>query len=198
MSAAVEPEQNATSKPTGVVSLPQDKPKIAFHAAMMAIQNFGFFKMYFDVWGSTLPSAVCDSTRYAVGMMAMTCFCVAFLCVGMGMGGLTDDKPAFILFWFAHLVGGSMYTACTVIVPIARWSDDGKLCAAANPVNGDRTAIVYYMHAALYLVYVGGMLSITYFSYLKHVLPKLPSPTLLLAVVLVFGIPQAVVYAVTL
>ena len=70
MSAAVEPEQNATSKPTGVVSLPQDKPKIAFHAAMMAIQNFGFFKMYFDVWGSTLPSAVCDSTRYAVGMMA--------------------------------------------------------------------------------------------------------------------------------
>jgi hypothetical protein len=36
-----------------VVSLPQDKPKIAFHAAMMAIQNFGFFKMYFDVWGST-------------------------------------------------------------------------------------------------------------------------------------------------
>ena len=29
-----------------VVSLPADKPKIVFHAAMMAIQNFGFFTMY--------------------------------------------------------------------------------------------------------------------------------------------------------
>ena len=198
MPAAVEPESGSATKAKGVLSLPQDKPKIAFHAAMMAIQNFGFFKMYFDVWG-TIPytESVCDDTRYAVGMMAMTCFCVAFLCVGMGMGGLTDDKAAFILFWFAHLVGGSMYTACTVIVPIARWSDNGKLCATKSQDN-DRLAIVYYMHAALYLVYVGGMLSITYFSYLKHILPKLPSPTLLLAVVVVFAVPQAIVYAIAL
>ena len=28
-----------------VSSLAEDKPKIVFHAAMMAIQNFGFFNM---------------------------------------------------------------------------------------------------------------------------------------------------------
>ena len=34
-------------------------------------------------------------------------------------------------------------------------------------VKGDRTKLVYVAHAALYMVYVGGMLSITYFSFLK-------------------------------
>ena len=66
-----------------------------------------------------------------------------------------------------HLVGGACYTACTAMVPLARFSDDGKACAALNPVNGDRLEAVFYLHAALYLVYVGGMLSITYFSFLK-------------------------------
>ena len=36
-----------------VRSLPEDKPKIVFHAAMMVIQNFGFFTMYFDAWGAS-------------------------------------------------------------------------------------------------------------------------------------------------
>merc|ERR1712190_600652 len=97
----------------------------------------------------------------------MTCFCVAFLCVGMGFGGYTDDIVTFALYWLLHLVGGACYTICTFLVPIARFSDDGKLCAAYAPVNGDRIEVVYYMHAALYFVYVGGMLSITYFSFAK-------------------------------
>jgi len=150
-----------------------DKPKILFHAAMMAIQNFGFFVMYWDLWGFT-PGApavgpdVCEDTRFATGFMALTCFCVAFLCVGMGFGGYTDDVFVFTLYWLLHLVGGACYTVCTIMVPLARFSDDGKDCAASSPVNGgDRLEAVYIMHAALYLVYVGGMLSITYFSFLK-------------------------------
>ena len=150
-----------------VYSLPEDKPKIVFHAAMMTIQNFGFFIMYWHNWGATPVSDVCDDTRFACGFMSMTCFCVAFLCVGMGFGGYTDDAFVFPLYWLAHLVGGACYTVCTILVPLARWSDDGKTCADLSPVNGDRIEVVYYMHAALYLVYVGGMLSITYFSYIK-------------------------------
>ena len=30
--------------------LPADKPKIAFYGAMMAIQNFGFFLMYYQIF----------------------------------------------------------------------------------------------------------------------------------------------------
>merc|ERR1711924_380109 len=101
---------------------------------MMAIQNFGFFTMYYDIWGDTPFSDTCGSTRYAVGMMALTCFCVAFLCVGMGYGGYIDSKLNFTLFWFAHLVGGSMYTACTVIVPLARWSDEA-LSVPSSPLS---------------------------------------------------------------
>jgi len=154
-----------------VRSLPEDKPKIVFHAAMMAIENFGFFTMYYDLWGFT-PGATagvdpCESTRFACGFMALTCFYVAFMCVGMGYGGYTDDEFVFGLYWFGHLIGGATYTICTILVPLARFSDDGELCAKINPVNGERVKAVYILHAALYLVYVGSMLSITYFSYVK-------------------------------
>ena len=79
---------------------------------------------------------------------------------------------------------------------MARWSDKGKACAELSPLNGERLEMAYIMHAALYLVsepsqcctpivhrvhlshdlllgttnhqvYVGSMLSITYFSFLK-------------------------------
>jgi len=73
-----------------VKSLPEDKSKIVFHAVMMSIQNMGFFKMYFDLAGG-LPyqtsNDVCADLRGALLFMAMTCFCVGFLCVGMGLGG---------------------------------------------------------------------------------------------------------------
>merc|ERR1719221_1810716 len=85
----------------------------------------------------------------------------------MGFGGYINDAFLFALYFFLHLVGGGTYTICTILVPIERFSNDGKACANLNPVNGDRIEIVYYMHAALYLVYVGGMLSILYFSFLK-------------------------------
>lgn len=150
-----------------VVSLPEDKPKIVFHAAMMAIQNFGFFTMYYDIWGATPSHSDCDDTRFAVAFMALTCFCVAFLCVGMGFGGYIDDTFTFALYWLLHLVGGACYTFCTIAIPLARFSDKGQDCADLHPVNGDRSQIVFILHAALYFVYVGGMLSITYFSFVK-------------------------------
>ena len=81
--------------------------------------------------------------------------------------GYTDDKTVFTLYWLLHLVGGACYTYCTIAIPMEIYSDEGKKCAELSPVNGDRTKLVYVVHAALYMVYVGGMLSITYFSFLK-------------------------------
>lgn len=150
-----------------VKSLPEDKPKLVAHAVMMSIQNFGFMYFYFSIWGATPADAVCEDTRGAVSFMAMTCFFVAFLCVGMAFGGYVDDVTTFALYWFAHLAGGGAYTIATFAIPIARYSEDGKACAALAPVVGDMTEVVYAVHAALYFVYVGGMLSITYFSYVK-------------------------------
>ena len=151
-----------------VKSLPADKPKIIFHVTMMAIQNFGFFTMYYDIWGDTPAAETCRFTRFSVGMMAMTCFMVTFLCVGMAFGGYTDDAKVFTLYWIAHAAGGvGGYTTCTLMIPIAMYSDEGAACAALHPVNGDRLNVVWIFNAALYFVYVGGMLAITYFSFVK-------------------------------
>ena len=57
--------------------LDADKPKIVFHAAMMSIQNFGFFIMYFAIWLATPEAGVCAESRFAEGFMALTCFLVA-------------------------------------------------------------------------------------------------------------------------
>ena len=65
-----------------VVSLASDKPKIVFHIAMMTVQNFGFFIMYFAIWLATPADESCAETRFAEGFMALTCFLVAFLCLG--------------------------------------------------------------------------------------------------------------------
>eukprot|EP00472_Partenskyella_glossopodia_P012383 CAMPEP_0197528206 /NCGR_PEP_ID=MMETSP1318-20131121/24260_1 /TAXON_ID=552666 /ORGANISM="Partenskyella glossopodia, Strain RCC365" /LENGTH=165 /DNA_ID=CAMNT_0043083203 /DNA_START=88 /DNA_END=585 /DNA_ORIENTATION=+ len=151
----------------GVLSAPEDKPKIVFHAAMMAIQNFGFFMMYYDIWGATPAGDTCSDTRFWCAFMSLTCFYVAFICVGMGYGGYTDDGVIFPLYWFLHLAGGACYTVCTIGLPVTRFSDEGKDCATLSPVNGDRLEAVIIMHISLYLVYVGSMLSITYFSYIK-------------------------------
>ena len=81
-----------------VKSLPQDKAKIVFHSAMMAVQNFGFMILYHDIWGSTpgpIPTIaangtimsttdVCSSTRYTPQSYAClfaftTCLTVVFV-----------------------------------------------------------------------------------------------------------------------
>ena len=138
-----------------VISLASDKPKIFAHAAMMFVQNFGFFIMYFMIWGDTPYAQNCESTRFAVRAMALSCFGVAFLCIGMGMGGYADDGCLFAVYWVLHAVvavGG--YTSCTYLIPVARYSTEGESCAELAPINGERIVYVYYVHAALYFVYV--------------------------------------------
>ena len=168
-------------------------PQIVFHAAMMSLQNFGFFIMYFAIWLNTPAAEVCAESRFAEGFMALTCFLVAFLCVGMGFGGYIDDAFTFALYWIAHAVpavGG--YTTCTFLVPLARFSDTGVECATRAPVTGSVVQGVYIVHAALYWCYVGNMLSVTYFSFLKptfkfSVKPSVAIGALVLIEALVLG-----------
>ena len=147
-----------------------DKPKIVFHGAMMAIQNFGFFIMYYDIWGdtpghATLPVAgVCDRTRLWTGWMAMTCWGVSHLCVGMAFAGFTESNFFFPFYWFFHLIVALGYVLCTLTIPLARFSDDGVACALLNPTNSERLVVVYSVHAAFFFYYVFNMLSVTFFS----------------------------------
>ena len=109
-----------------VTSLPKDKPKIAAHAAMMFVQNFGFMLLYFSIWGETPFDETCNSTRFAVGYMTLSCFCVAFLCIGFSMGGYVDDACLFATYWIIHaLVAVPGYSYATYLIPAARFSDEG-------------------------------------------------------------------------
>lgn len=159
-----------------VTSLPKDKPKIAAHAAMMFVQNFGFMLLYFSIWGETPFDETCNSTRFAVAIMTLSCFCVAFLCIGFSMGGYVDDVCLFATYWIIHaLVAVPGYSYATYLIPAARFSDEGVACAALAPVNGERVEYVFYLHATLYFVYVYSMVSVTYYSFLKPTFFSKPS-----------------------
>mmetsp|Transcript_4040 Transcript_4040/g.9634 ORF Transcript_4040/g.9634 Transcript_4040/m.9634 type:complete len:176 (+) Transcript_4040:123-650(+) len=161
-----------------VNSLLSDKPTICFHAAMMVVQNFGFFVMYYGLWGDAPIDAVCDSVRFSVGFMALTCFYVAFMCIAMAYGGYTDDSVLFPLYWFGHLAGGLCYIFCTYAIPAAVfYTEDGTSCTTTvAPIYGARLKAVYFTHAVLFLFYVYNMLSITYFSWAKATFFT-PAPT---------------------
>jgi len=149
-------------------SPPEDKVKIVFHITMMSVQNFGFFIMYFGLWLSTPVAETCDETRFAEGFMALTCFLVSWLCIGMGFGGYTEDPVLFPFYWVAHAAPAVLgYCTCTFLIPIARFSETGWACAALAPVIGSAVQAVYIVHAGLFFCYVANMLSVTYFSFLK-------------------------------
>ena len=59
------------------------------------------------------------------------------------------------------------YTTCTFLVPIARFSETGMACAALAPVAGSAIQAVFIVEAGLYWCYVGNMVSVTYFSFIK-------------------------------
>eukprot|EP00419_Tripos_fusus_P052627 CAMPEP_0172799274 /NCGR_PEP_ID=MMETSP1075-20121228/1782_1 /TAXON_ID=2916 /ORGANISM="Ceratium fusus, Strain PA161109" /LENGTH=168 /DNA_ID=CAMNT_0013636943 /DNA_START=65 /DNA_END=571 /DNA_ORIENTATION=+ len=156
-----------------VRSLPEDKPKILFYAAMMWVQNFGFFMMYFLLYQS-IPElrdmgkgGECDTLRFWVGFFALDCFVESFCCIWMAMGGYTDSVCLFPVMWIVHLLVALPYCISTVTIPMAIYSDDGKVCRESAGPNLYSLVPVYWTHCGLFLVYVWMMLSITYFSFLK-------------------------------
>ena len=159
---------------------------------MMSVQNFGFFIMYFALWLNTPPAASCDETRFAEGYMALTCFLVSWLCIGMGFGGYTEDSVLFPVYWVGHALPAVLgYCVCTFLVPMARFSDTGKACAALAPVVGSAVQGVYIVHAGLFFCYVANMLSVTYFSYLKPTFGAFVSPSAALGAL---AVTEAIVF----
>uniref|UniRef100_A0A7S0FXJ7 EXPERA domain-containing protein n=1 Tax=Pyrodinium bahamense TaxID=73915 RepID=A0A7S0FXJ7_9DINO len=152
-----------------VLSIPEDKPKIMFYAAMMWVQNFGFFLMYFMMYKS-IPDpegGECTNLRFWVGLFALDCFVESFVCIWMGMGGYTDDGVLFPVMWILHLLVALPYCVSTVTIPLAIYSDDGKACRELASAPLYPLVPVYWTHATLFNVYVWMMLSVTYYSFVK-------------------------------
>mmetsp|Transcript_21038 Transcript_21038/g.40288 ORF Transcript_21038/g.40288 Transcript_21038/m.40288 type:complete len:163 (-) Transcript_21038:22-510(-) len=153
-----------------VLSIPADKPKLAFYATMMAIQNFGFGMMYFMMWQHIPSSPDCGDMWKWIGFFALDCFVESFVCVWMAMGGYTDDSCLFCVMWFLHLIVALPYCLCTVTIPLAMFSDDGKACRELAGAPLAPLVPLYWVHAGLFMVYVWMMLSVTYFSWAKATL----------------------------
>merc|ERR1711988_133014 len=148
-------------------SLPEDKIKIMFYAQMMFIQNFGFFLMYYIIYGAIPELSTCSDMRFWIGWFAMDCFVESFVCVWMGMAGYTDDSTVFPIMWIAHLVVALPYCLCTITIPLALFSDEGELCRAGMGPAKFQVKAVFWTHLTLFMVYVWMMLSITYYSFIK-------------------------------
>jgi len=150
-----------------VCSAPEDKPRILFTAMMMFMQNFSFFIMYFLIYIMMPDVGACEDLRFWVGFFALDCMVESFVCVWMGMAGYVDDKNLFFVIWIAHLLVALPYCLCTITIPIAMYSDDGKLCRTAGQPAMYTIVPVFWTHCSLFLVYVYMMLHQTYFSFLK-------------------------------
>ena len=145
--------------------LDEDRPKLVFYAAMMTIQNFGFFIMYYVVFGDIPDIDECSNLRYWVGLFALDCFVESFVCVWMAKAGYTEGF--FKLMWVVHLLVALPYVLCTFTIGINLYSDDGIACQAANSGPLYKLTAVYWTHVGLFNVYVWMMLSITYYSFVK-------------------------------
>ena len=153
-----------------VLSAPEDKPKILFYGAMMAIQNYGFYQAYYPLY-SQIPSFAgstdCGTLRFWVGFFALDCFIESFCCLWMAMGGYVSSNFWFAFGWILHLIVALPYCVSTVAIPIAMYTDEGKVCRKAMGPAEDVLSVVYWVHCTLFMCYVWMMLSITYYSFLK-------------------------------
>jgi len=159
------PFARCCTTPAGVAV--EDKPKIAFYAAMMMIQNFGFFVMYYNIFGDIEGTDTCANLKFWVGFFALDCFVESFVCVWMGMAGFTNNATMFKVMWIVHLLVALPYVLCTITIPLAMFSDDGAKCIASNEGPMFRLEPTYWAHCGLFMVYVWMMLAITYYSFLK-------------------------------
>ena len=151
-----------------VKCLPADKPKILFYGAMMAIQNYGFYAMYYPLFLAVPPVAECSSMRYWLGFFAIDCFVEAFCVLWMAMGGYVEDTFWFAFGWFLHLFVALPYCICSVVIPYIIYNGDGLTCRTTYMGQyGITLEPVVLVHVALFLVYVWMMLSITYYSFAK-------------------------------
>jgi len=154
------------------ISAPEDKPKIAFYGAMMAIQNFGFFLMYYQIYLTIPVLDDCSNMRYWLGFFALDCFVESFCVLWMAMGGYIDSTCMFTFGWFLHLFVALPYCICSVGIPVVVYSVPGTSCRASMGPSGLALVPVVWVHVGLFFCYVWMMLSITYYSFVKPTFVK--------------------------
>ena len=78
--------------------------------------------------------------------------------------GYVRDAKLFPFMWLLHLIVATPYVICTFTIPIAIYSDDGIKCRETPGYDVAMLPLkpVYFLHAALFLIYVIMMLSVTY------------------------------------
>lgn len=150
---------------TGVLDI--DKSKIAFFAAMMAIQNYGFYNMYYPIFLNVPVSDDCSNMRFWLGFFAIDCFVESFVVIWMAMGGYIDSTCMFVTGWIMHLIVAMPYCICSVGIPVVVHSVPGTACRASMGSYGLALYPVMWTHISLFMVYVFCMLSITYYSFVK-------------------------------
>merc|ERR1711988_363368 len=134
-----------------VKCLPEDKPKILFYGAMMAVQNYGFYQMYYPIFLSVPVLADCNNLRFWTGFFAIDCFVESFCCLWMAYGGYIDSTSWFAFGWILHLLVALPYCIATAGVPMAIYSDEGTKCRAAMGPTGLAIIPVYLTHAILFM-----------------------------------------------
>ena len=138
-----------------VKCLPQDKPKILFYGAMMAIQNYGFYEMYYPLFLAVPDTTECSSMRYWLGFFALDCFVESFCCLWMAMGGYVEDPCWFAFGWLLHLFVALPYCLCSVVIPYIIYNGDGAVCRESHMgIYGKTLEPVVWIHVSLFMVYV--------------------------------------------
>jgi len=150
---------------------------------MMAIQNYGFFMMYFLLLlmiqlspatppGVTVPNSMdvstnCSNMRFWIGFFALDCFLESFCVLWMAMGGYIGSTCMFAFGWVLHLVVALPYCISSVGIPYVIYNNGGQECRASMGPAGLVVEPVVWVHVGLFMVYVWMMLSITYYSFVK-------------------------------
>ena len=121
---------------------------------MMAIQNFGFYLMYYQIYLTIPVMDDCSNTRFWVGFFALDCFVESFCVLWMAMGGYIDSTCMFAFGWILHLLVALPYCICSVGIPVVVYSAEGALCRTAMGPTGLALVPVVWTHVALFGVYV--------------------------------------------
>lgn len=121
---------------------------------MMAVQNFGFYMMYYPIFLSVPVMTACNNMRYWTGFFAIDCFVESFCCLWMAMGGYMDSTCMFAFGWILHLLVALPYCISTVGIPVVIYSADGESCRTAMGPSGQAVVPVFWTHLILFGVYV--------------------------------------------
>lgn len=135
---------------------------------LMMAQNWGFFKMYLDLWlqtaAGTEGSTKCSTTSFWLGYDAFICWLETVMACGMMLGAWFDgSKTLFWIFFVLHLIGGvAGYTVAVFGLGAAVHGEDFAKCAEGNQFDLSHVKSVWNLQAVFYIPYCFCMAGLFY------------------------------------